>query len=93
MCTCTPCVACVQYILGVFCAFGDIMSTSLDVQYILVNTMSTLGGYHEYIRGYYEYILSVQYISVFNINFKRLLSISSLHVSCPMYLIHPAVLT
>ena len=31
------------------------MSTSGDVQYI-GDTMSTSGGYHEYIGGYHEYI-------------------------------------
>ena len=35
---------------GVFSAFGDVMSTSGDVQYIMNTsgiTMSTLGRYHE----------------------------------------------
>ena len=41
--------------------------------------------------GYYEYILGIQYIRVFNISFERLLSVSSLHVSCRMYLIQHAV--
>ena len=41
---------------------GDTMSTSGDVQYIggcsvhRRDTMSTSGGYHEYIGGYHEYI-------------------------------------
>ena len=41
--------------------WGDIMSTSGDVQYI-GEYHDACGGYHEYIRGYYEYIGGVQYI-------------------------------
>ena len=94
----TLCSVCSAH-FGVFSAFGEthehIIGCSVH-QGILVNTMSTLGeGSISYSIsvGYFEYILGVQCIKVFNINFKRLLSISSLHVSCQMYLIHPAVLT
>ena len=68
---------CVQYILGLFSGFGDTTSTSVH-QDILVNTMSTLGDIMSISGGYYEFILDVQYIRVFNINFRKLLSISSL---------------
>ena len=38
----SPCIMCVQYIGGCSVHRGD--------------TMSTSGGYHEYIGGYHEYI-------------------------------------
>ena len=43
---------CVQYIGGMpLVNWGDIMSTSGDVQYIW-GYHGACGGYHEYIRGY-----------------------------------------
>ena len=56
-----PCIMCVQYIGGCSVHRG-MFSTSGDVQYIggcsvhRGDTMSTSGGYHEYIGGYHEYI-------------------------------------
>ena len=53
----SPSQTCVQYIGGCLvhrgCSVhrGDIMSTSAGVPYIEEITMSTSGGYHEYIRG------------------------------------------
>ena len=39
----TPCIMCVQYIRGMFSISGGVQYTG--------DTMSTSGGYHEYIGG------------------------------------------
>ena len=38
------------------------MSTSGHIMMYVEGTMSTLGGYHEYIRGYHEYIRGISWV-------------------------------
>ena len=50
----TPCIMCVQYIGGCSVHRGEFSTLGRYHEYIR--------GYHEYIRGYHEYIGDVQYI-------------------------------